>query len=133
MTSVKKLTRNTSVKEGRATILDRRSAPFRLAIERQLDNGYSFKDLRRGGIGDFHQFIEDTVGAGLSVTEVEKLYLRKQNLKKEHAETISVNGEERQILHFGKDRKSFRLFGYYAGVDFVILRIDCNHKSHREK
>ncbi|WP_164505032.1 MAG6450 family protein [Companilactobacillus hulinensis] len=99
-----------------------------MAITRSLDNGYQFKNMKQKGIKDFDRFVNETVGKGLTISQTNKLFLRAQG----PSEHILLDGEVRKILHYGKDRTTFRIFGYYDDKDyFCIHRVDPNHTVHR--
>ena len=102
---------------------------FKLVIEVKLDNGYEVQDMTLRHIEEFHKFIKDTVYKGLTISEVDKLYLRKEGLS--NAPVVMSNGHE--LIHYGKARNSFRIFGYY-NVDgyFVICRIDGSHMTNKQ-
>ena len=103
--------------------------PFRLAIEVKLDSGYDIQDMTLVHVKEFYRFLKDTVYKGLTVQEVDKLYLRKEGLSK--ATVIKSHGKE--LLHYGKDGNAFRIFGYYnAEGYFVVCRIDGGHQTHKE-
>ena len=122
---MKKLT-EVSVSEPRVK-LSRTQRPFRIVFEVKLDNGYEVKDMTKKHISEFHRFLSDTVYKGLSVLEVDKLYLRKEGLS--NAPLIMSNGKE--LCHYGKARNAFRIYGYYnADGYFVICRIDGGHETH---
>jgi hypothetical protein len=104
--------------------------PFKMSIEHNLDNNYQIKDMSQRGIKDLHHFIDETIGKGLSISQVEAMYLRTRGLAKSLIRQ-TVNGIERDILHFGKDRQPLRVFGYYSSQYFVITKIDCNHETHK--
>ncbi len=97
---------------------------FKIAICEQLDNNFCFKHLKSGDLKAFHSFIDETVGKQLTISEVDKLFLRTRGSVKQE-----VNGKE--VIHYGKDRKPFRVFGYYNSDSyFVITRIDPKHKTN---
>lgn len=106
------------------------SLPFKISIEHSLDNKYGLKDMKNNGVKKLHDFIEVTVGRNLTISEVEALYLRKRGLSKDLIRQV-VNGGKRDILHFGKDRQPFRIFGYYNSQYFVLTRIDCAHDTNK--
>ena len=109
--------------------LNTREICFRIAIETPLVNGYEFKDLSPEQLKSFHRFISDTVYKQLTISQVDKLYLRKQGLGS--APPVLYN--DRELIHYGKDRNPFRLFGYYnTDGYFVICRIDGEHKTNEE-
>lgn len=124
----------TARNEGKSTgsqLTRKAQFPFKVAIDYSLDNKFCFKDLKPLGIKSFHNFIESTVGEGLTISEVDDLYLRK---KGKPTDKTKVHGEVRDVMHYGKDRKKFRVFGYYnqSGY-FVLSRIDQNHDTHKSK
>lgn len=95
------------------------SLPFKLCIQKPLDGQFNFKKMKQSGIKDLHDFIENTIGKGLSISEVDKLYLRKRGL-----------GLSEEV-HYGKDRHSFRVHGQFVDSHFVISKIDCNHDVNK--
>ncbi len=112
----------------KGTILSKKDSKFKVAIESQLDNGYCFKNLKPDDLKLFHDFIEYSVNEKLTITQMDKLYLRKEGPKS----SISVNGVPYELLHYGKDRTSFRVFGYYnTEAYFVLTKIDPHHKVHK--
>ncbi|MCW0945145.1 MULTISPECIES: MAG6450 family protein [Streptococcus] len=98
---------------------------FKLAICEQLDNNFCFKDLKNPDIKHLHKFIDETIGKNLTISIVDKLYLRtKGQIQQE------ING--RDVIHYGKDNQPFRIFGYYNSDGyFNITRIDPKHKTHK--
>lgn len=103
----------------------RSSVKFKLAIDHTLENGYTFKKLKSAGLKHFSEFLVSTVGKGLTITEVESLYLRTKGPHgAKNLET--ANHAKREMLHFGKSQ--FRLHGYYENDYFVVHRIDPEHK-----
>jgi len=95
------------------------SMPFKLCFQKSLDSQYNFKKMKQSGIKDLHNFIENTVGKGLSISEVDQLYLRKRG--------IALSDE----VHYGKNRHSFRLHGQFIESHFVVSKIDCNHDVNK--
>lgn len=99
---------------------------FKLAIGVELEPKYCFdtkkpKDLTK----ELHNFLKETVYKGLTITQVDKLFLRKKGPVKE-----TNNGVE--IFHYGKDQKPFRIHGFYDNKGyFNIVRLDLNHKYHK--
>lgn len=107
----------------------KQSNKFKIGICGSLENDYCFKKLKQNNIKSFHGFIESTVGKNLTITQVDNLYLR---TKGKVTEKMSIHGSERSIIHYGQNRKSFRIFGYYnSDAYFIITRIDPNHKTHK--
>ena len=103
--------------------------PFKLSVARSLDNNYTFGKMKQKSIKDFHAFIENTIGKKLTISQVDALYLRKRGLKKEDI-TQRIDGVDREVMHYGRDRHPFRIFGFYDRDHFVLTRIDCNHKTN---
>lgn len=94
------------------TRLSYHEVPFRIVIEEKLDNGYELKDMTRQHITENHRFLCDTEYKELTITEVGKLYLCKEGLSK--APVIESHGLE--LIHYGKYKNPFRIFGYYNTV-----------------
>ncbi|QMT32062.1 MAG6450 family protein [Alysiella filiformis] len=126
--------------------LDRREIKFKIRLADKMQNGFDFKKLSNSKAAkDFQNFLDETIGKDLSITEVDKLFLRKQGGV---SETVSIpiskwdkcgvrdhnqpfdEHTEREIYHYGKDRKPFRLFGFYEDGYFVIFMIDPTHEKH---
>lgn len=108
--------------------LSRVNKPFRISFEVKLDNGFELKDMTLKHLAEFHRFVADTVYKGLTIAEVDKLFLRKEGLS--NAPAVLSNGIE--LVHYGKAANPFRIFGYYNDDDyFVICRIDGSHQTHR--
>ena len=124
---MKKLAR-VDVKESRVK-LSPTSHPFSIVFDVKLDNGYELKDMTPKHITEFHRFLCDMVYKGLTLSEVDKLYLRKGGLS--DAPVIMSNG--RELMHYGKARNPFRIFGYYnADGYFVVCRIDGAHQTNAQ-
>jgi len=113
------------IKESNALTLSKRPDRFKVAITRKLTNGYEVKDMDVSDIKELHRFLSETVYKELTVSEVERRYLRKKDSNIDE-------GEAENIIHYGKNGSTFRLFGYY-NIDgyFVITRIDGKHKTHK--
>lgn len=130
-TSRKVLTNQTSTEESDFQPLTKvPTLPFKMSIEHGLDNKYQFKDMNPKGIKELHRFIDETIAKGLSISQVESMFLRTRGLAKSLV-TQEINGVKRDVVHFGKDRQPFRIFGYYNSQHFVITRIDCNHATNK--
>lgn len=126
LTSKKKLTNQVTPRvDGNRKLANLKSLEFKLAISEQLENKYCFKDLRPSDIKIFHNFLDETVGKKLTITEVDSLFLRTKGGPKQE-----ING--RDVVHYGKGRQSFRIFGYYNQDGyFTITRIDPRHKINK--
>lgn len=125
---MRELTKNNSAHSSKGTLLTTsKDIAFQILISRQLDNKFAFKDLNPEGIKALHSFIDDTIGKKLTITEVDKLYLRKKG-----GIIQIINGEE--VMHYGKNGNKFRVFGYYNSQNyFNITRIDPKHKTNESK
>lgn len=108
---------------------DRRSSvKFKLVIDHTLDNEYTFKKMKPDGLKDFSSFLTHTIGRGLTITEVEDLYLRTDG-PKGAGNTEKINSISRTTYHFGNGgHNKFRIHGYYENDYFVVHRIDPKHK-----
>ena len=112
------------------SLIERKKILFKISIEQQLDNNFCFKDLKNVQIKAFHNFIEQTVNQSLTISEVDNLFKRKEGPK----ESITIKGNEFELIHLGKDRTPERIFGYYNPQGyFVLTRLDFKHKTHKRK
>lgn len=121
-----KLTNSTSAPSNGGKQLTRGTGkPFKIAICEQLDNDFCFKKLKPSDLKEFHNFIDETVEKKLTISQVDALFLRKKGDIKQ-----DING--REVFHYGKDRKPFRVFGYYNEDGyFNVTRIDPKHKTNK--
>lgn len=127
---IKKLTNKNGNGKSYSRLTNNDNLKFRMAISGSLNGKYSIKNLKEGDIKHFHKFIEETVGKELTITQVDKLFLR---TKGKISEKEDVHGRKREIIHYGKDRNPFRIFGYYDDNGyFVIYKIDPKHRIHKE-
>lgn len=118
---------------GNGSFLDRKQMSFKFCIQECLDRDFCFTNLSKGNLRSFENFIKETVEKNLSITEVDKLFLRTQGHGSKYCEE-TIKGIKRQIFHYGKDRNPFRIHGYFNEDGyFVIHKIDPNHKVHRSK
>lgn len=109
--------------------LTKKELPFRISFETSLDNGYELKDMRLSHIKEFHRFVTETIYKKLTISQVDKLYLRKRGLSSKIPKTLHENIE---LIHYGKSNNPFRLFGYYnQDAYFVVCRIDGGHDTHQ--
>lgn len=107
--------------------LPRTDMPFVIAISRQLDNKFCFKDLKQLDLRPLHNFLEKTVAKQLTILAVDGLYMR----AKDSTRSIEINGGEYQVVHFGIDNDPFRIFRYFAPDGyFHLTRIDPRHNTH---
>lgn len=125
--------------------LDRREIKFKIRLADKMPNRFDFKKLGNSKAAkDFQNFLDETIGKDLSITEVDELFLRRQGGVSESDRIFISKWEkhgvrdlqcpfedtEYEIYHYGKDRKPFRLFGFYEKDYFVICAIDPAHKTH---
>ena len=89
---------------------------FRIAFEVPLDNGFELKDMNQTHIKEFHRFLAETVYKNLSISEVDALFLRTRGFTKAHA----IKRGDFELVHYGKDRNPFRIFGYYNSNNYVL-------------
>lgn len=101
------------------------SRKFAITIDHALQNNYRFKDMKSGDIKRFSEFLTETVGKGCTISQVDHLFLR---TKGNPGRKEQVNGTEVKMVHYGKNRAPFRVFGYYNEDGyFVVHRIDPHH------
>lgn len=102
---------------------------FKIVFEVKLDNGYEVKDMTQKHVKELHKFLSDTVYKGLTISQVDNLFLRKEGLSNA-PKTIS---HEKELMHYGKKGNAFRIFGYYnSEAYFVICRIDGDHQTNKQ-
>lgn len=127
----KKLSKNNNSGSKGSRLANSRSKPFRLSISSAISNKFNFSKLNRNsGYKKLQTFVDETIKKGLTISETENQFLRK---RKKVVRIENINGNEQEIIHFGKDKDPFRIFGYYDENDyFAITAIDTNHKVHKE-
>lgn len=114
--------------KSKGTMLTTAKVKFRIAIEDRIKRGFNFKDMAKNHNREFQRFIDDTVGKGLTITQVDQMFKRNRGPVKR----IEIEGETREEVHYGKDRNAFRVFGYYNNEGyFVLSKIDPKHKTHK--
>lgn len=125
-----KLTNQTESKTRGVQLTRIQNAPFKLCIQESLDKKFCFNKLSGGKhLREWHNFVEETVGKKLSISEVDSLFLR---IKGEVSVEQKIHGITRKVVHYGKDKKTFRIHGYYNDDGyFVIHKIDPTHKEHK--
>lgn len=102
---------------------------FKISLDIKLDNGYNFSKMNKEALREFDHFIEQTTHRNLTISEVEKMFLRK---KGNPFEEEVINGKKQKVIHLGKDKKPFRIFGFYdENGEFVVYRLDPRHKKHK--
>ena len=81
--------------------------------------------MDRETVREFHRFVSETVEKNLTISQVDKRYLRKKDSNLDDA-------NQKNIIHYGHDGSTFRLFGYYNNKGYYVLtRIDGKHRTHR--
>ncbi|WP_338343013.1 MULTISPECIES: MAG6450 family protein [Fructobacillus] len=102
---------------------------FKLSLSLSLHRDYCFKKLNKDELKKLDQFVSETVDKGLTITQVDTLFLRNKGPIKARE---TIKGVKREIIHYGKDRDSFRLHGFYDDNGyFVLYKIDPKHKVHK--
>lgn len=125
-----KLSNNEPVREG-SSHLDRRTATFKIALEDYMHGSFNFGKMDSSGRKNLQTFLDKTVYKQLSISTVDKLFLR---MKGKVRETAQINGINRDIVHYGFNRSPFRLHGYFNELNyFVIYKIDPKHEVHKAK
>ncbi len=124
----KKLTNNKQTEKNIPARLDKKTVKFKILINSILDKNYSFTNLKNNnGHKELDNFIRNTVGKSLTISEVDKLYRRTQGPK----DSIKINDTDFELVHYGQNNKAFRIFGYYLNGYFILKRLDCNHETHK--
>ncbi|MFB9769787.1 MAG6450 family protein [Lactiplantibacillus modestisalitolerans] len=101
---------------------------FKIALTDALISPYTFKKAKTEGAKGFGEFISKTVGRHLTITEVEKLFLRTDGPHGAKNKEV-IGGVEREVFHFDNGSRQFRVHGYYNEQNyFCLCRIDPNHK-----
>lgn len=111
--------------------LDKASVQFKMAIETPIEKHYCFDKLHNNsGHKEFQRFIDETVGKNLTISMVDDQFGRSNDT----TDKYKIGDVELQVFHYGKDRKAFRVHGYYnINGYFVILKLDTNHTVHNGK
>ena len=113
-----------------STKLRLKELPFRISIDVALANGFEFKDMTNANVKEFHRFLSDTVYKRLTISQVDEEFLRKRGM----ADAPPIKYGDIELIHYGKDASSFRLFGYYNSDGyFSVCRIDGKHRTHKSK
>ena len=99
---------------------DRVYAPFSITFRHKLLNGYRLSDLKRENYKELQSFLDKV--CGIPFNDVDKLYRRKSD------SDDSYEGE--QIIHYEVTGK-FRIHGIIENSQFIVLRLDPNHRVHR--
>ena len=94
--------------------------PFSLCFREKLFNGYTFKELKKEQLRDWQKFLD--IVSQLTFEQVERRYRR-------DSDTTDTYGGE-QIIHYWVS-ESFRVHGVIQNAQFVVLRLDPNHRVHR--
>ncbi len=125
------LTNESTISQRGIPLVRTQNKRFRLTISINLDKNYCFQKLNKEDLKQLDNFISETVGKDLSISEVDTLFLRNKGPVKT-SETIK--GKKRDVVHYGKDKKAFRIHGFYNDDGyFVIYQIDAKHKKHKQK
>lgn len=106
----------------------RSSVLFKVAVTEVLQSPYTFGKLKPQDIKGFSQFLKKTVGKNLTISQVEKEFLRTDGPHGAKNNEI-INGIEQNVYHFSNGERDFRIHGYY-NLDsyFCLCRIDPHHK-----
>ena len=101
-------------------LTDKLNAPFSLCFKYRLANGYTFSELSVQQLREWQNFLD--LAAQMTFQDVERRYRRNSDKKDE------FQGE--QVIHYGIG-KVFRIHGVIENGQFVVLRMDPDHKFHR--
>lgn len=127
----KELTKNIGVNQRlHNNLILNKDVTFKIAIQHKLDNDFDFKSLKREGLKKFQAFIYSIFKENMTISQVEKLFLR---TKGEVFKNVTIKDEFVKEIHLGKNVSKFRLFGYFNQDNyFVITKIDPNHDFHKD-
>lgn len=111
-------------------LADLKERKFKLAFGTELENKFCFKTKDSKSVtSGLHKFLERTVYKGLTITEVDKLFLRTKGPVKSE---LPVKEGQLEIMHYGFNNAPFRLFGFYdMNGYFNITKIDPKHETHK--
>ncbi|GAX07992.1 hypothetical protein IWT5_01143 [Secundilactobacillus silagincola] len=120
---------STDASNAKSLTSDKRSSVlFKVAVTEVLQSPYTFAKLKPQDIKGFSQFLKKTVGRNLTISEVEKEYLRTGGPHGAKNEEI-INGIKQNVYHFSNGERDFRIHGYYnTDAYFCLCRIDPHHK-----
>lgn len=122
------LTKTSSEHVSSGVLTNKKVQTFKFALTGSLDNKFCFKKLKESQIVQFHKFIDEILSKKMTISEVDKLFLRTRG----PVEKINIFGKTRTIQHYGKDNTKFRIHGYFNSESyFVIYQIDPGHKKHK--
>lgn len=99
---------------------NRLSTPFSLCFRYKLQNGYTFSDLNIHQLREFQAFLNLT--SQMTFEQVERRYRRTSDTND------TFNGD--QVIHYGVGQV-FRIHGIIEDAQFVVLRLDPEHKYHK--
>lgn len=118
-------------KNSGSTLTFNKDVLFKISLDTKLDNSYNFSKMNKKALRELDHFIEQTTHRNLTISEVENMFLRR---KGNPFEEEIINGKKQKVIHLGKDKKSFRIFGFYdENGEFVVYRLDPRHKKHKSK
>ena len=119
MASKKKFLTSVNEPKNNAILTVNIDRKFKILLSEEIQNGFDFSDMQSKEAHCLSRFFDKTIGKNWSF--VEKKYGRQPD------QNDIVNG--REIMHFEVTSKG-RLHGYELNGEFVIVRIDMNHKYH---
>lgn len=117
---------NYNVKNSKIELTENKEPKLVISFGLKLENGYDFKKLKSDSLKEFQTILNDSTQ--LSLDEMENRYGRDLDSD----DILEYNGIKFQVLHFGKDRSTFRIHGILADSYFHVIRIDPKHKFHKK-
>ena len=100
-------------------LTNRLSSPFSLCFKYPLEQGYTFNDMSLAQVREFQKFLD--LSAQMSFEQAERRYRRQ-------SDTNDIKDGD-QVIHYGIG-KTFRIHGVIQNAQFVVIRLDPNHKFH---
>lgn len=104
----------------RQPLSNRTSSPFTICFKYKLQNRYTFSDLKPDNLKGLQAFLDKV--SGMTFQQVDQTYRRTSD--------SSDVFQDEQVIHYAVSRQ-FRIHGIIENGQFVVLRLDPEHKVHR--
>ena len=101
-------------------LTNQRHSVFTLSLKYPLLKNYTFEELEKKNLKELQSFLNKV--SNMTVDQVDKLYKRKSDKHDIFMES--------QINHY-EVTPSFRIHGIIENGQFIVLRLDPNHKVHK--
>ncbi len=101
-------------------LTNRLEMPFVLCFKYKLENGYTLSDMKTPQFKELQVFLDRV--SQMTFSQVERRYRRNSD------KGDIFEGE--QVIHYGIG-ETFRIHGIIENGQFIVLRLDPQHKYHR--